>query len=151
MKLRTKQVQNIVTGMAMISQEVQAGKLKLDVGTSFAIAIAKKQLAPVYEAFTETRDALLNEFTVKDEKGEKVKIPAVLNAQGQTIVQEQWDLGGRGAEWTGEVKKLLLEEHEIDRLNPLPMENFKLKKVNGEDGDIDPDILFLLSPWLVME
>lgn len=156
MKLNMKQIQSIVSGMDMLSEDIKAGKLKLEYGTSLTVAVTKKKLAPVYEGYTELRDALLEEMCVKDERGQKCKIPAKTDAEGNIVVPEQWDLGGRDAEWKAEVKKLLLEEQEIERLEPFPLASFKIKKVKGtdgkeEEGDINPEILFLLVPWLVLE
>src|SRR3990167_165712 len=131
MKLTTKQIQNIVQGMTLVSQEIQSGRLKLEVGTSMTLAVAKKTLAPIYEAYTEAREDLLNQLVVKDEKGQKVKIPAVKDANGNIVMHEQWDLGGRDEEWRNEVKGLLTKEYEFDRLDPLPMAQFKMKKVKG--------------------
>lgn len=156
MKLSIKQLQNIVSGMNMLSEDIKAGKLKLEYSTSLTVALTKKNLVPLYEGYTEIRDGLLEEMCVKDEKGQKLKIPAKTDAEGNIVVPEQWDLGGRDEEWKAEVKKLLLEVHEVERLEPFSLANFKIKKVKGadgkeEDGDINPDILFLLTPWLVLE
>jgi len=152
MKLSNKQIQNILTGMNMIS----SNKIRLEVGTAFLVAVAKKQLMPVYEAYTETRDDLLDQFCRKDENGQKMKIPEKKDAQGNVIQMEQWDLGGHEEDWKKAVTELLMREEEIDRLKPMKWEQFKLKKVKGadgkeEDGEIDPEILFLLAPWLELE
>lgn len=156
MKLTLKQIQNILIGFGRITEEVKAGHLRLELGTTMAVAIAKKKLSPIYEAYTETRDDLLDQLCLKDEKGEKKKIPAQKDNAGNIVVAEQWDLGDNNVAWAKGVKELLTKEYDIDRLEPLKMEAFKIKKVKGadgkeEEGDIDPDILFLLVPWLILE
>lgn len=149
MKLNNKQVRNIVTGIGRVTEDVRAGLLKPEVGTSFMLASLKKQLAPVYEAFDEENDKLLEEFVKKDDKGQKVKVPA------HDGVPEQWDLGGRNDEWKVAMKELWLAETEFDSIKPIALDKFKFKRVKGEDGNmedasIDPDILFLLSPWIIL-
>ncbi len=150
MKLTNKQIQNIVGGTNRLSEEIKAGHLRLEYGTTLAVAILKKKLAPLAEAFAETRDALVEEYCMRDAAGQKKKIPAT------EFLPEQWDLGENKVKYEQDIKGLFLTVIEVDRLEPLPLASFKIKKVKGadgkeEDGDIDPDILFLLTPWLVIE
>lgn len=156
MKLSNKQIQNVLTGMNRISEEIKAGHLRLEVGTSFAVAIAKKKLVPIYEAFSETREDLLDQFVKKDAAGQKVKTPEKKDSAGNVIAPEQWDLGSNEEAWKKAVTELLLKEETIDRLEPIKLSDFKIKKVKGvdgkeEEGDIDPEILYLLEPWLQLD
>lgn len=150
MRLTNKQVQNIITGMAQLSQQ----KIRLETGVSFAVAVAKKQLMPFFEAFGDARDDLLDQYVVKDDNGQKKKIPERRDANGNVIAQEQWDLGSNEDAWNRDFKTLLSAEVEVPRLRRMKKDQFKLKKVKGkEDGkleeqDIDPEILFLLVPYL---
>ena len=157
MKLTNKQVERICIGMTQLSQDIKDGKLRLETGTSFLAAIAKKKLIPVYEAFTETREELIDSFILRDSDGQKKKIPAQKDSAGNVTEAEQWDLGTSKEQYAKEVKTLLLTEVEVDRLTSIKRSDFKIKRVKSpdgktdEEGDIDPDILFLLVPWLVLE
>lgn len=157
MKLTNKQIQNILTGMGRLSEDIKAGKLRLEVGTSFSVAIAKKKLVPIYEAMDESRTSLRDELVQKDESGQPKKIPEKTDSEGNVLIPEQWDLGMNLSKWEQGVKDLLLTVVDVERLEPMKLEDFKIKPVKSKDGkseepgDIDPDILFLLTPWLVME
>lgn len=159
MKLNTKQVRNILTGMNRISEEIKAERLRLETGTSFAVAIAKKKLVPISEAFDEAHQDILDQYVTKDESGQMKKIPAVTDKDGNVVVPEQWDLGVNLPSYQKDVKALYLNETEVERLEPIKLSDFKTKKLKSksgkkedeQDSDIDPDILFLLTPWLILE
>lgn len=151
MKMTNKQMTNVYPGLVALSQKREKGeKFKLPVGVGFKLAIARQKMMPLIEAFNDMRDELIDEHCKKDEAGQKMKVPAVLDPDGATITPEQWDMGDGADKFKAEYKELLLQEVELVRVEPLKITEFGKKDSEEMDAEMI-EVLSLLYPLVEFE
>lgn len=146
MKLKNKQVANIVIGLSRFGEkrEVKEDKARLPVGLGMKFAVAKQLLTPHFEAFEEVRDELIDEYVKRNEAGQKLK-----KGGGDSGQPEQWDMGENDEAFKKAYKELLNTEVEVARLTPIKFVDFKVKEEDLPSEYFD--IFSLLHPFLELE